>query len=91
MAQTQAATVPTPDWLTRHGGRLLASKDGGSWLVYLGDEPHYVVMPTPAKGKFACRVSQTINGRRLDGDGTYPTANDAVRGGLEDLRKTLGW
>jgi hypothetical protein len=83
--------VSTPDWLQRHDGRLEASKNGQSWLVYLGGEPQYLLMPTPAKGKFSCRVAQTINGKRLDGDGTYPTMEDAVRGGLDDLRKALGW
>ena len=48
-------------------------------------------MPIPAGGKHACRVSQTVNGRRLDVGATFPTTEDAVRGGLEDLRKTLGW
>jgi hypothetical protein len=83
--------VTTPDWLAQHAGRLLASKDGHSWLVFLGDEPQYMLVPTPAKGKFSCRVSQTVNGKRLDGDGTYPTLEDAARGGLEALRKALGW
>jgi hypothetical protein len=91
MAQTPTAAGTTPDWLTQHGGRLAASKDGHSWLVYLGDEPQYLLMPVPVKGKFGCRISQTINGHRLDGDGVYPTPEDAVRGGLEDLRKALGW
>jgi hypothetical protein len=84
-------SVTTPGWLEQRGGRLQASKDGGSWLVYFGGEPQYLVMPTPARGQFSCRVSQTINGRRLDGAGLYATAEDAVRGGLEDLRKALGW
>jgi hypothetical protein len=83
--------VTAPDWLEKHAGRLLPSKDGRSWLVYVGDEPQYLLMPTPAKGEFCCRVSQTINGQRLDGEGTYPSPEDAVRGGLEDLRKALGW
>jgi hypothetical protein len=91
MAQTHTAGVTTPDWLAQHGGRLLQSKDGHSWLVYLGDEPQYLLMPVPAKGKFTCRISQTINGRRLDGAGVYPSVEEAVRGGLEDLRKALGW
>jgi hypothetical protein len=91
MAETRTAAVTDPDWLKQHGGRLLPSKDGRSWLVYLGDEPQYLLMPTPVKGKFGCRISQTVNGRRLDGEGVYPSLEDAVRGGLEDLRKTLGW
>ncbi len=83
--------VTTPDWLTRHGGELRASIDGRSWLVYLSGDPQYLLLALPADGKFACRVSQTINGRRLDGKATYPTLEDAARGGLEDLRQALGW
>ena len=49
------------------------------------------MVPVPARGKFACRITQTINGRRLDDDSTFPTAEDAVRGGLARLRQTLGW
>jgi hypothetical protein len=83
--------VTAPQWLTEHGGRLMASRDGGSWLVFFGEEPQYLLMPTPARGQFACRVSQTVNGRRLDGGEVYPTPEEAVRGGLETLRKALGW
>jgi hypothetical protein len=83
--------VTTPEWLALHGGELLPSRDGRSWVVYLNKEPQYLVMPVPAEGAFGCRVSQTVNGRRLDGPATYPTPEDAARGGLEDLRKALGW
>jgi hypothetical protein len=85
------AAVTDPGWLKQHGGRLSPSKDGRSWLVYLGDEPQYLLMPTPVKGKFGCRISQTISSRRLDGDVVYPSIEDAVRGGLDDLREELGW
>lgn len=83
--------VTTPDWLTRHDGELRASADGRSWLVYLGGEPQYLLLAVPAGGKFACRVSQTVNGRRFDRGSTFPTLEDAARGGLEDLREALGW
>ncbi len=83
--------VTTPDWLARHDGDLRTNRDGQSCTVYLGGQPQYVLIPVPAKGQYACRVSMTVNGRRLDGPATYPTAADAVRGGLEDLRKALGW
>ena len=53
--------------------------------------PQYVLVPVPAKGKFACRVTMTVNGTRVDDDSTYPTAQDAIRGGLERLRARLGW
>jgi hypothetical protein len=83
--------VTTPDWLARHGGELRPSKDGRSWLVYFDGGPQYLLLAVPAGGKFACRVTQTVNGRRLDSGATYPTLEDAVRGGLEDLRQALGW
>jgi hypothetical protein len=83
--------VTTPDWLTQHGGEVRGSRDVHSWLVYFGGEPQYLLQPLPAEGRFCCRVIQTINGRRLDGGAVYPTMEEAVRGGLEDLRKALGW
>jgi hypothetical protein len=83
--------VTNPDWLTQHGGDLRLSKDGLSYTVYLAGEPQYLLLPIPASGKHACRVSQTNNGKRLDGAGTYPTLAEALRGGLDDLRKALGW
>ena len=87
------ATMPVtpPDWLTRHGGNLLPSRDGRSYTVYFGHEPQYVLALVPAGGKFACRVTQTINGRRLDLPGTHPAPDDAVAAGLEALRQALGW
>ena len=84
-------TVTTPDWLKLHGGELHLGKDGRSASVYFAGQLQYVLVPLPAKGKFACRVSETINGKRLDGTGTYASAEDALRGGLEDLRQALGW
>jgi hypothetical protein len=83
--------VTTPEWLAKHGGELKANRDGQSWAVYVGGEPQYLVMPVPAEGKFACRVSQTNNGKRLDGPTVHDTLEDALKGGLEDLRKVLGW
>jgi hypothetical protein len=84
-------TVTTPDWLTQRDVRLQASKDGGSWLVYLCHEPQYLLQAVPVKGQFGCRVTQTINGRRLDGGATYATIEAALQGGLEELRRALGW
>ena len=83
--------VNTPDWLALHGGDLHASHNGQSWTVFLNGEPQYTLVPVPAGGKFACRVTQTINGKRLDSGGVAATLEDAARLGLEDLRKALGW
>jgi hypothetical protein len=83
--------VTTPDWLAKHGGEFHLGKGGSSASVFFAGQMQYVLIPVPAKGKFGCRISQTINGKRLDGAGTYANAEDALRGGLEDLRQALGW
>ncbi len=84
-------TVTTPDWLTQRGVHLQESKNGLSWLVYLDKEPQYLLMAVPVKGQFGCRITQTINGRRLDSGATYPTIEAALQGGLDELRQALGW
>jgi hypothetical protein len=84
-------TVTTPDWLSQRGVRLQASKDGQSWLIYLGQEPQYLLLAVPVKGQFGCRITQTINGRRLDGGATYSSVEAALNGGLDEWRKALGW
>jgi hypothetical protein len=83
--------ITTPDWLVRHDCSVQPGIDGQSWLVMLGHQPQYLLTPVPLAGKFGCAVTQTINGKRLDNGGTYPSVDEAVRGGLEDLRKALGW
>jgi hypothetical protein len=88
---TPAASVATPDWLAKHGGELRPSKDGRSRMVFFGGQMQYVLALDPVRGKFGCRVIQTINGRRLDSGGNYEAPDDAFRAGLEDLRKALGW
>ena len=83
--------VATPDWLAKRGGEVREGTGGHAWQVFLNGEPQYRLTPIPAAGKHGCQVVQTINGRHLEGKGTYPSVDDAVRGGLEDLRKALGW
>ena len=83
--------MTAPDWLTKRGGELRPGPFRDVWYVFLDGEPHYALAPIPAEDKHSCRVTQTINGRRLDSGGVCATADEAVRGGLEDLRKALGW
>jgi hypothetical protein len=83
--------VTTPDWLTARGGELRGSKDNHTWTVYFAGLPQYLLEPLPAAGKVSCRVTQMINGKRLDGKGTYATREEALQGGLSDLRNALGW
>ena len=55
------------------------------------DQPQYMLRPIPVQGKFGSLVEQTVNGKRLESKTVYPTAEESLRGGLEDLRKNLGW
>jgi hypothetical protein len=84
-------TLATPEWLSSHAGELRPGSGGHAYLVYFDGQPQYVVRPTPAAGKFGCDVVQTINGQRVESGGSYATENEAASGGLEDLRKFLGW
>jgi hypothetical protein len=70
---------------------LAPTNNGNSLLVMLDQEPQYLLVPTPVAGKFGCSVTQTVNGKRLDSGASHATLEDALRGGLEDLRKALGW
>jgi hypothetical protein len=81
----------SPDWLTQRGGEIRLSKDGNSLSLYFDGQLQYVLVPVPAKGQFGCRVSQTINGERLDPKSTFSTFDEALRGGLDEVRKALGW
>lgn len=91
MSMTASFSIPTPDWLAQHGGELRLAKDCLSASVYFAGQLQYVLVPTPAGGKHACRVTETFNGRRLDSDGVWDTRQAAFQGGLEQLRAKLGW
>jgi hypothetical protein len=83
--------VTAPDWLTRHDCTLRPQVEGRSWMVLFDGEPQYLLVAVPAAGKYNCQVLQTVNGKHLGSSATYSTVDDAIRGGLEDLRKVLGW
>jgi hypothetical protein len=84
-------TLTSPDWLARRGGSLCPSADGQAWIVLLDQQPHYRLVPVPVAGKYGCQVTQTVSGKRLDSGAAFDTLEDSLRGGLEDLRKALGW
>lgn len=83
--------APTPDWLARHGGELRPRTPPNSWAVFLDHEPQYLLAVVPVAGKHGCKVTQSNNGRRLDAGASHATSEEALQGGLEDLRKVLGW
>ncbi len=84
-------SVTPPEWLTQRGGSLRSAVDRQSVVVFFENEPQYILTPVPAGGKYGTCLKQSINGKRLPTTGTFPTGEAAVRGGLEDLRKALGW
>lgn len=88
---TQPTSVEAPDWLTRRGGGLKQGSDRRTWYVLLNGEPLYSVTAVPVAGQHGPVIKQTNNGKRIDSSGVFATADDAVRGGLEDLRKAVGW
>ncbi|MCI0378080.1 MAG: hypothetical protein L0215_10760 [Gemmataceae bacterium] len=83
--------MQTPEWLARRGGSVKLGSDGQTCFVILDSKPSYALTPVPVGGKFSCYTRQTINGRRMDCPRTWTSADDAIRGGLEELRKQLGW
>lgn len=82
---------PTPDWLTRRGGSLKLGSDSKTWFVLFQDRPHYSLRDTPAQGKFGCDIRQTENGRQFESKAVYDSRESAIRGGLDDLGRELGW
>ncbi len=87
-----ATTATVPDWLRLRDGSLKPGVRPETTFVLVGYQPLYKLEVRPAAGKFTCAVSQTNNGRRLDdAKVTYPTADAAHAGGLEQLRNALGW
>jgi hypothetical protein len=88
---SDAVTMTTPDWLNIRNGELRRGLGSFTWLVLLNGSPQYRLDVVPAKGRFACAVTQTVNGKRFDPGSDQPTPRDALQSGLEKLRETLGW
>ena len=89
MASTLSVTAP--EWLKQRDGSLRPAINGQSLAVLVANEPQYVVTAVPVQGKYGSRVKQTINGKIIPTQGTFATADEAVRSALEDLRIELGW
>ena len=80
-----------PDWLTLRDGSLTPGLRDHVVFVMIGDRPEYRLDVRPAVGTFACAVTQTVSGKQLADATTYPTADAALAGGLDQLRARLGW
>jgi hypothetical protein len=84
-------SMTAPDWLIQRGGDLKLGSDGRTWYFLLGGQPQYSLTAVPVGGRYGCAIRQTVNGNRIESTGVCPSADDALRGGLDDLRKALGW
>jgi hypothetical protein len=81
-----------PDWLALRGGAIQRGICPETRFVMIGGEPLYKLEVRPAQGRFACAVMKSVNGQRLDAvSATYPSFDEALAGGLEELRAQLGW
>jgi hypothetical protein len=83
--------ITVPEWLARRGGSLRPSSDPRIWLLMFQGQPQYRLTPVPVGGKYGCAVEQTINGKRIPSPSAATSEEEAIRAGLEDLRKALGW
>ena len=81
----------TPDWLRQRGGELKLGSDKSTWYVVVDGKPLYDLVTMPAAGKHSCGIRQTNNGQPVESKGVYASADDALRGGLDDLKAYLGW
>ena len=83
--------MTAPDWLVQRGGDLKLASDGRTWYFLVGGQPQYSLVAVPVGGRYGCAIRQTINGKRIESKGVYAAADAAIGGGLDDLRKALGW
>ncbi len=83
--------VEVPEWLKKHGGSLKLASDGRTWLMFMGPQPNYKLVPVPVGGKFGCNVVQTNNGKPVACQAVAATGDEAIRAALEELRQALGW
>ena len=81
----------TPDWLRQRGGELKLGSDKTTWFVVFAGKPQYDLVTMPAAGKHSCGIRQTNNGQPVESKGVHASADDALRGGLDDLKTYLGW
>jgi hypothetical protein len=81
-----------PEWLTKRDGGLAPGIREFILFVTVSKKPQYRLEARPAKGQFACTITQTQNGKSIDDAApVYPTLDAAFAGGLERLKQRLGW
>ncbi len=81
----------TPEWLSKRDGGVVFGLNNQTMVVTLNGHPLYRLSVVPAAGKFTCAIMQSNNAKRLDANNSYDSVTAALEGGLEELRKKLGW
>jgi len=88
----ELAIPPTPEWLQRRGGLLRRNLQSNIVEVWLEGQPLYRLEVRPAQNQYTCVIVDMTNARTVgDGYSIYATAEQALAGGLEQLRGYLGW
>ena len=85
--------LPTvPAWLSSRTGTLSPGIADHIAFVALGGKPEYKLEVRPARGKFTCVVTATVNGRPIDVATNFlDSAPAAMDDGLVRLQAKLGW
>lgn len=83
--------IEPPAWLSRRGGAFQKGHAGNSWFVILNNQPLYRLTSIPVGDQFGCAITQTNNGKRIPSTTQARTPEEALKAGLSDLGKALGW
>jgi hypothetical protein len=86
-------SLPTvPAWLASRSGTISRGIADHIAFVTFGGKPEYKLEVRPAKGKFTCVVTATVNGRPIDAPAdTHDSSAAAMDSGLTRLQTKLGW
>lgn len=85
-------SLTAPAWLTARAGTITPGLAAHVRFVTFGGKPEYKLEARPAKGKFTCVVTATVNGRPIDAPtDLLDTAAAAFDNGLARLQAKLGW
>ena len=86
-------SVPTvPAWLASRSGTMSGGIADHIAFVTFGGKPEYKLEVRPAKGKFTCVVTATVNGKPIDATADlFDSSAAAMDNGLTRLQANLGW
>jgi hypothetical protein len=88
----ELAIPPTPEWLQRRGGLLRRNLQSNIVEVWLEGQPLYRLEVRPARNQYTCVIVDMTSARPIsNGSSIYATTEQALAGGLEQLRGYLGW